>query len=104
MARVNSNQQDDHPEDGELRSDDVQDGVVQIVNESPSAAIPIPLRPDEDGPDSDLERGQDSDDRVNERQETAPRSAWRNIVSGGVSALSGDTVWRQSPTARDRSR
>lgn len=99
MARANL-QGADQREEGEETSDDVQTRVAQTINDEPSAAIPIPARVD-DSDDEDIERGQDIDDpllaQAQERQ-----SAWRNVIARSLSRLSGDTVWRQTPTDRNR--
>lgn len=97
MAHGSSNER---RQEGESRADDVQARAAETVNESPSAAIPIPRLADED--EEDIERGTDSSAPLNEGSSVA-RSGWRNLASLSVSALSGDTaVWRQSPADRNR--
>jgi hypothetical protein len=89
-----------HREAGENRSDDIQARAAETVNESPSAAIPIPRLDDEE--EEDIERGTDaSTPLIGNRN--GPRSAWRSLASLSISVLSGDTaVWRQSPADRNR--
>jgi hypothetical protein len=82
------------------RSDDVQARAAETVNETASAAIPIPRLSDED--DEDIERGTDSSTPLRGAA-SAPRRAWRNLATMSFSALSGETaVWRQSPADRNR--
>ncbi|EXJ65669.1 uncharacterized protein A1O5_11196 [Cladophialophora psammophila CBS 110553] len=86
----------------ERTSDDVQNRVAQTVNQEPSAAIPIPTLSRED---EDVERGQDLDVPLLDRERGGDRerhSMWRNMVSASVSRLSGDTLWRQTPVDRSR--
>ncbi|ETI28669.1 hypothetical protein G647_01120 [Cladophialophora carrionii CBS 160.54] len=89
----------------ESTSDDVQNRVAQTINEEPSAAIPIPTVGRED---EDIERGQDPDvplgglTRPRHGRDGEGQSTWRNIVSGSVNRLSGDTLWRQTPVDRNR--
>lgn len=99
---AHADQQNDQRQEGEDRSDDVQDRVAETVNESPSAAIPIPPRIDDSDDDSDIERGAEATEPLVSGSQPAPRSAWRNLVSGNLSALSGETVWRQTPADRNR--
>ncbi len=99
---AHADQQNDQRQDGETRSDDIQARVAETVNDSPSAAIPIPPRIDDSDDDSDVERGVDPTEPLVAGSQAAPRSAWRNLVSGDLSALSGDTVWRQTPADRNR--
>lgn len=90
----------DRRHEGENRSDDIQERAAETVNDSPSAAIPIPRLSDEE--EEDIERGTDAAG-PQDRTTNAPRSAWRNLASLSISALSGDTaVWRQSPADRNR--
>lgn len=90
----------DRRQEGENRSDDVQARAAETVNESPSAAIPIPRLADED--EEDIEQGTDSSVPLNGSSNIA-RSGWRSLASLSISALSGDTaVWRQSPADRNR--
>jgi hypothetical protein len=97
MAHGNSNER---RQEGENRSDDVQARAAETVNESPSAAIPIPRLSDED--DEDIEQGTDASAPLS-GSSNGPRPAWRNLASLSISALSGDTaVWRQSPADRNR--
>ena len=97
MTHRNSN---DRRQEGENRSDDIQARAAETVNESPSAAIPIPRLSDED--EEDIEQGTDTSAPLN-GSTNFPRSGWRNLASLSISALSGDTaVWRQSPADRNR--
>jgi hypothetical protein len=87
-------------QEGENRADDIQARAAETVNESPSAAIPIPRLSDE--AEEDIERGTDPSAPLNGGTSVA-RSGWRNLASLSISALSGDTaVWRQSPADRNR--
>ena len=99
---AHADQQNDQRQEGENRSDDVQARAAETVNDSPSAAIPIPARMDDSDDDSDVERGSDALQPLNSNSQPASRSAWRNLVSGNLSTLSGDTVWRQTPADRNR--
>ncbi len=97
MAHGNSS---DRRQEGENTSDDVQARAAETVNESPSAAIPIPRLSDEE--DEDIERGTDASAAFNGGTND-PRPGWRNLATLSISALSGDTaVWRQSPADRNR--
>ena len=84
-------------DDIEDTSDDVQDAVVETRNDSPSAAIPIPRG---DDTDSDLERGEDGEPYS--PTQPSSRRGWRNLANISLSALSGETVWRQTPVDRNR--
>lgn len=99
--RANGGSPDDHTEDGEETSADVQDDVAETVNDSPTASIPIPARFDsgDEDDEEDIERGQ-HDEHGSEENRAAPRSAWRNILSGSLSALSGETLRQPSPRER----
>lgn len=101
--RANSGAADSQTEDGEETSSDMQDRAAETVNDSPTASIPIPARLDsaDEDDDEDIERGQ-HDEQDSEEHRPAPRSAWRNLLSGSLSALSGETLRQQSP--RDRTR
>ena len=99
---AHADHQNDQRQEGETRSDDIQARVAETVNDSPSAAIPIPPRIDDSDDDSDVERGTDLTERSTSNSQPVSRSAWRNLVSGNLSALSGDTVWRQTPADRSR--
>lgn len=101
-SMAHADQQNDQRQEGELRSDDVQARAAETINNSPSAAIPILSRIDDSDDDSDVERGTDSVEPSTSSSQATPRSAWRNLVSGGLSNLSGDTVWRQTPADRNR--
>ena len=94
-------QQTDQREDGEAVSDDVQTRAAETVNDSPSAAIPIPPRLADDE-DSDVERGADPATRLFSGSQPTARTGWRSVVSSSLSALSGKTVWRQNSTDRNR--
>ena len=97
MANGNSKQR---RQDGENRSDDIQARAAETVNESPSAAIPIPRLSDED--DEDVEQGTSASAPLH-ASANGSRLGWRNLTNLSISALSGDTaVWRQSPADRDR--
>jgi hypothetical protein len=99
MAHGHSNER---RQEGENGSDDIQARAAETVNESPSAAIPIPRGSGEDEEDEDVERGADLSAPLHEAT-GGPRLAWRNLTSLSISALSGDTaVWRQSPADRNR--
>jgi hypothetical protein len=101
---AHADQQSDQRQEGEIRSDDIQARAAETVNNSPTAAIPILPRIDDSDDDSDVERGTDTVEpsSSNSQSVSAPRSAWRNLVSGNLSNLSGDTVWRQTPADRNR--
>ena len=99
---AHADQQNDHRQEGENRSDDIQAQAAETVNDSPSAAIPILARIDDSDDDSDVERGTDAVQPSTSNSQPTPRSAWRNLVSGNLSTLSGDTVWRQTPADRNR--
>ena len=85
------------------RWDDIQTRAAETVNNSPSAAIPIPqLSDDEEVENEDVERGATATTTFYTARNGA-RSGWRNLASLSISALSGDTaVWRGSPSDRNR--
>ena len=56
---AHADHQNDQRQEGEARSDDIQARAAETVNDSPSAAIPIPPRIDDSDDDSDVERGTD---------------------------------------------
>lgn len=86
--------------EGENGSDDVQARRAETVNESPSAAIPIPRLSGEE--DEDIERGTDDSAPLTGSTNTR-RSGWRNLAYLSISTLSGDTaVWHPSPADRNR--
>ncbi|ETN45705.1 uncharacterized protein HMPREF1541_09538 [Cyphellophora europaea CBS 101466] len=92
---------DDSGADRDLTSEEVQSRAADTVNEEPSSAIPIPLR-EEESEDEDVERGQNIDEPLLGGPQTEPPSAWRNILATSLSRLSGETVWRQTPSDRSR--
>jgi hypothetical protein len=123
MARQNGGvQAEDDEADAEavLSSDAVQDTVAQTANNSPSAAIPIPTQSPLRTADEDIERGQDDSDIPLLEDESADSSdtatvqndgrsrrgergsMWRGIVSASVIGLSGDTLFRPTPSDRSR--
>lgn len=83
----------------DVTSDEVQSRVTQTVNDEPSSAIPIPVRDEED---ADVEQGQNIDEPLLGPQPAERQSAWRNILASSIGRLSGDTVWRQTPSDRSR--
>lgn len=84
----------------ESRWDDVQTRAAETVNNSPSAAIPIPQISDDEA--EDVERGA-TPTATSYGARNGARSGWRNLASLSISALSGDTaVWRGSPSDRNR--
>ncbi|KAL9603551.1 MAG: hypothetical protein Q9219_001053 [cf. Caloplaca sp. 3 TL-2023] len=80
------------------RADDIQTQAAQTINDSPTAAIPIPRDP------SDLERGEDmAATLVNDGPEaSSSRRGWRGLTSFSLSAFSGEAVWRQAQADRNR--
>ena len=89
-------------EDVEPSSDEVQNRIAHTVNDEPSSAIPIPVR-DDSIEDEDVEQGQAVDDPLLEGPPVERQANWRNILASSLTRLSGDTVWRQTPSS-DRSR
>lgn len=93
----------DQREDDEQTSDDIQQRAAQTINNEPSAAIPIPVREDEQDADEDVERGHNVDDPLlGGRPSGTAQAGWRNIIGASLSRLSGETVWRQTPVDRSR--
>ena len=89
--------------EGEERSNDIQARSGETVNDAPTEAIPIPTRPVDSDGDSDVERGDsERETLLASSSQRAPRSIWQDLVSGNLSVLSGDTIWRQTPTDRNR--
>lgn len=78
--------------------DDIQIQAAETVNESPTAAIPIPRDL------NDLERGDDmAATLVNDVPEaSSTRRGWRGLASFSWSAFSGEAAWRQAHADRDR--
>ncbi|KAL9611505.1 MAG: hypothetical protein Q9167_003864 [Letrouitia subvulpina] len=72
--------------------DEVQVRAAETSNESPSAAIPIPI----DG--ADLERGDDMAATLvnDEPGASSSRAGWRGLASLSLSAISGEAAWRQT--------
>jgi hypothetical protein len=99
---AHADQQKDQRLEGESRSDDIQARAAETINDSPSAAIPIPPYTDHSDDDSDVELGPDAVEPSTSNSRPTPRSAWQNSMSGNLSMLSGDTVWRQTPADRNR--
>ena len=86
-----------HPEN-EADSADVQRQAAETINESPSAAIPIPR-------DLDLEQGDDmAATLVNDEDQGSPASiTWRGVpASMSLSVFSGQAAWRQASEDRNR--
>ena len=78
--------------------DDTQSQICETVNDSYSAAIPIPR---------DLSAAEEGDDMaatlVNDDPEaSSPRRGWRDLASLSLSAFSGEAAWRQAQADRDR--
>jgi hypothetical protein len=89
--------------DRDISSEDLQAQVAETANDEPSSAIPIPaLADDEEGEDEDVERGQNVEESLLGGHAPERQSAWRNILATSFSRLSGETVWRQTPTDRTR--
>jgi hypothetical protein len=99
---AHADQQNDQRQEGETRSDDIQTRAAETANNSPSAAIPILSRIDDSDDESDVERGRGAVELSTSSSQATSSSAWRNLVSGNLSSLSGDTVWRQTPADRNR--
>lgn len=93
---------DDGPADEGMSGEDLQSRVAETVNEEPSSAIPIPVRGEDEAEDEDVERGQGIDEPLLGRQQADQHSSWRNILATSLSRLSGETVWRQTPSDRSR--
>lgn len=107
LARANSARWEDDTLSDEQTSDDVQSRVAQTTNDEPSAAIPIPVRLEDDRIDDDVEQGRDAETPLlsasqAQQADRHGQPLWRNIVSASVSRLSGDTLWRQTPVDRNR--
>ena len=99
---AHADQQNDMRQEGETRSDDVQDRVAETINESATAAIPIPSALHDSDDDSDIESHADNESHIAGSQR-APSSAWRNLMSGNLLGLSGETLsGRQTPADRNR--
>lgn len=81
-------------------SDEIQSRVAQTVNNEPSSAIPIPVV-EVEAEDEDIEQGQSIDEPLLGPQLERP-SNWRNVLASSLNRLSGDTVWRQTPSDRSR--
>lgn len=81
-------------------ADNVQSRGLESRNDSSSAAIPISGSSEDV---SDLERGDGSAiPLLDEHRSSVPQSSWRNFASLSFSALSGDTIWHQARTDRNR--
>lgn len=107
LARANSARWEDDTLPDEQTSDDVQSRAAQTTNDEPSAAIPIPVRLEEDRMDDDVEQGRDVETPLlggshTHQGDRHGQPLWRNIVSASVSRLSGDTLWRQASVDRNR--
>lgn len=114
MARNghSSRSEDDHDStEDEQMGDDFQNQVAQATNDEPSAAIPIPIRNDEETLNQDVERvaadDQDALLEIRARQselamEQQSQSLWGRMLSSSMRGLSGDTLWRQTPVDRNR--
>lgn len=89
--------------DRDISGDDLQSQVAETVNEEPSSAIPIPVHSEEEqAEDEDVERGQNAEEPLLGGQPAERQSVWRNILATSLSRLSGETVWRQTPSDRTR--
>lgn len=85
-------------EQNEQTADDTLSRALERGNGSQEAGVPISGSSEDDV--SDLERGDGSVvPLLNERM---PQSSWRNFASLSFSALSGDTIWHQARTDRNR--
>jgi hypothetical protein len=79
---------------------DTRSENVDQTDENQTAAVPIAGELDED---SDLENGENPDaPLLSGAASSAPQSGWRNFASLSFSALSGDTIWHQARTDRNR--
>ncbi|KIV88056.1 hypothetical protein PV10_08986 [Exophiala mesophila] len=107
-----SRSEDDHEStEDEQTGDNFQNQVAQTANDDPSAAIPIPIRNDEETLNQDVERvaadDQDALLEIRARQselgmEQQPQTLWGRMLSSSMRGLSGDTLWRQTPVDRNR--
>lgn len=97
-----SSSEEDSRRDDVQTSDDVQEQAAGTVNEESSAAIPIPVR-ETDSVDEDIERGESADaPLLSGPRRSQPANGWRGVISGSISRLSGETVWRSTPNDRTR--
>ena len=77
---------------------DIQTQAAETINNSPTAAIPIPR-------DTDLERGDDmAATLVNDQPEQLrTRNGWGGLAASfSLSAFGGEAAWRQVQADRDR--
>ncbi|KAG8534369.1 uncharacterized protein KY384_001214 [Bacidia gigantensis] len=76
---------------------EIQTQAAETVNESPTAAIPIPC-------DTDLEQGEDlAATLVNDEEpESSSRSGWAALTSVSLGAFSGEAAGRKNHDHRDR--
>lgn len=84
--------------------DDVQAQAALTRNESPSSAVPVPMRVSEEE-EFDLEHGAEEESTPLIHDGPSPpnsRSGWRNLASLSLSALSGEAAWRQAQADRNR--
>ena len=80
--------------------EDVQTQAVELNNDSPTAAMPIPHSTEY--VNADLERGDDSALTSSGESPSRNRMGWRNLASMSIAAFSGDAAWRQASADRDR--
>lgn len=83
----------------EQTADDTQSRGFDGRSDSHSAAVPITGGL---GDDSSLEHGEGPGSPLLSGNASAPQSSWRNFASLSFSALSGDTIWHQARTDRNR--
>lgn len=83
----------------EPTADDMQSRAFDGRDDSRSAAVPITEGLEDD---SSLEHGEGPDAPLLSSNASAPQSSWRNFASLSFSALSGDTIWHQARTDRNR--
>ena len=81
--------------------EDSQTDSSRAMNESPSAAIPIPHHV-ADG-ESDLERGDDMAATLVDDGPSTSRNGWRGLASLNLlAAFGGEAAWRQAQADRER--
>ncbi|OGM43188.1 PA and RING finger domain protein [Aspergillus bombycis] len=75
----------------------------ELDSHSNASSAPVPITNNGEDEGSDLERRGGSDVGLLERHSSsAPPPNWRNFAALSFSALSGDTIWHQGRTDRER--
>lgn len=80
----------------ERSNDNIQS--PESISRATASSAPVLI----DSMDDDLSDTEQTAGLLDDHANSAPQSSWRNMATASVSALSGDTIWHQARTDRNR--